>query len=123
MLLMLLFGLPLVFQVILHLNYSNHDRNTQITIDYRNSTITFNNPEVEKSFRFEEIDSIERWHGEMRKPMNEIFIFPSIYYNYTVIRSKNNEAIIFTDFVRATPQITDHKIIKKYYPLLNLIQE
>lgn len=114
-------GLPILLQLILHLNYYFHDKDIKVEIDYGNRILTYTKLTEKIEIPFENIIVLKRFQGSRYpRPIHHLSI-PSNFYHYTVIETSDKQKVKFSDFVKE--EITIHGIAKKkiVIPLLNLM--
>ena len=114
-------GVPLILQIILHLNYLFHDKKVQLIVDKENKEINYKNGVRELKLNFQDIKSIIRFQGSKYSKSFETYAIPSNFYHYTMIEFVNGEVILFSDFVCSDIGIYQPKKQSQIRPFLNLI--
>jgi hypothetical protein len=114
-------GLPILFQIILHLNFYLHDKNIKVEIDYGNRIMTYTNQTEKLEIPFENITLLKRFQGSKYPKPFDYYTIPSNFYHYTVIETSDNQKVKFSDFVKEEIGIHDIKKKKIVIPFLNLI--
>ncbi|UPT70876.1 MAG: hypothetical protein M0D53_00120 [Flavobacterium sp. JAD_PAG50586_2] len=115
-----LFSIPLLLQLILHLNYYFHDKDSILTIDYTNKVITLTNNSGTTAIPFDEIKEMIYYKGGMSEEKWGRYVIPSNFYHYTVIKNNKGAKIIFTDFILRDFNLAKIKKRINTRPLLNL---
>ena len=118
---MFMIGLPIIFQIILHLNFYLHDKNLKVEIDYGNRILTYTNLTEKLEIPFEKITILKRFQGSKYPKPFDYYTIPSNFYHYTVIETSDNQKVKFSDFVKEEIGIHDIKKKKIVIPFLNLI--
>ena len=120
---MFLIGLPIIFQIILHLNFYLHDKNIKVEIDYGNRVLTYSKLTEKLEIPFEKITILKRFQGSKYPNPFGYYTIPSNFYHYTVVETSDNKRVKFSDFVKEEIGIYDIKKKKIVIPFLNLILE
>jgi hypothetical protein len=92
-------GIALFLQIALHLNYYLHDRHVELIIDRRNRSVTFINEGDSTVIPFDTIEIILRFQGSKFPNPYETYVFPTNFYHYYVIETKDGRKFKFSDFV------------------------
>jgi hypothetical protein len=121
MILFVFFSIPLFLQIFIHLDYYFKDKNSILTIDYKNKRIELKNKSNFNCIFFENIDEIIYCKGSKFEQVFFKYAIPSNFYNYTIIKSKKNEKIIFSDFILKDFNLFPIKKKIIIYPFLNTI--
>ena len=114
-------GVPIILQVILHLNYFIHDRKVQLSVSTENNEIIYANGGTGIHVKFQDIKSITRFQGSKYPKTFETYIIPSNFYHYTLIESVNGDVILFSDFICSEIGICQPKKEIRIRPFLNLL--
>lgn len=93
------FSIPLVLQLILHLDYYFNDKDSLLTIDYKNKIIELTNNSGTTTIAFDDIKEIIYLKGGISEEKWGRYVIPSNLYHHTVIKNNNGAKIIFTDFI------------------------
>ena len=120
---MFMVGLPILLQLILHLNFYLHDKNIKVEIDYGNRILTYSKLNEKQEVPFEKITILKRFQGSKYPKPFDYYMIPSNFYHYTVIETSDNKKIKFSDFVKEEIGIHDIKKKKIVIPFFNLILE
>jgi hypothetical protein len=115
-------GIPILFQLILPLNYYFHDKNMNLTVDYAQNQLEFRKGSKEMIIPFNQIAKIERKNGSKYPRPFDVYVIPSNFYHYTTIHTKNKEIISFTHFLKEGIDIWGVPQEKKVIPFLNIIK-
>jgi len=118
-----LFGIFIIFQIVLQIQYYQHDKNVKLIVDYGNRIIRFNNNSIDTEIRFDDIQIIQRFKGsKYAKPLDN-YVIPSNFYNWTMIKTKEGFSFSFSDFIKDDLNIYGIKRQEKIKPFLNLIKK
>lgn len=120
---MFMIGLPILLQIILHLNFYLHDKNIKVEIDYGNRILTYTKLMEKQEIPFEKITILKRFQGSKYPKSFDYYTIPSNFYHYTVIETSENKKIKFSDFVKEEIGIFGIKKEKIVIPFLNLLIE
>jgi len=96
---LIVLSIPFLLQIILHIDYYLHDKDTLLEIDYSEKKIIQTKKNIKTEISFNEIDKIVHCNGSRYAEKFGKYAIPSNFYNYTVIISKNRKKIKFTDFI------------------------
>ncbi|HRG17464.1 MAG TPA: hypothetical protein PLP39_00090 [Flavobacterium lutivivi] len=96
---LLFLSIPFIFQIILHLDYYFHDKDTILEIDYSEKKIIKIKMNTKTEIHFDEIDKIVSFKGSKYPDKFGKYAIPSNFYNFTVIVSRDKKKIKFTDFI------------------------
>ncbi|MCZ8197586.1 MAG: hypothetical protein O9267_08265 [Flavobacterium sp.] len=91
--------MPFILQIILHLDYYYHDKDTILEIDYSEKKIIQTKKNFKTEIYFDEIYKIIHFKGSNYPEKFGKYAIPSNFYNFTVIVSKNKKKIKYTDFI------------------------
>lgn len=116
-------GLPIILQIILHLNFYIHDKNVRLEIDYGKRILIYTKQLEKLEIPFENITQIKRFQGSKYPKPFDYYVLPSNFYHYTVIETSDNKKLKFSDFVKEDIGIFDIKKKKIVIPFLNIIFE
>lgn len=116
-------GLPIILQIILHVNFYLHDKNIKLEIDHANRIITYTKLTEKIEIPFENITQMKRFQGRKYPKPFDYYILPSNFYHYTVIETCDNKKFKFSDFIKEEIGIYGIKKKKIVIPFLNLILE
>ena len=114
-------GVPILLQIILHLNYLIHDRKVLLSVNIEDKEIIYKNCGREIHIKFQDIKSITRFQGSKHPKPFEAYTIPSNFYHYTMIESNNGEIILFSDFICSEIGIYQPKKGLQIRPFLNLL--
>lgn len=92
-------SMPFILQIILHLDYYYHDKDTILEIDYSEKKIIQTKKNFKTEIYFDEIYKIIHFKGSNYPEKFGKYAIPSNFYNFTVIVSKNKKKIKYTDFI------------------------
>lgn len=92
-------SIPFILQIILHIDYYYHDKDTILEINYSEKKIIQTKRNIKIEIYFNEIDKIISFKSSKYSEKFGKFAIPSNFYNYTVIISKDKKKIKFTDFI------------------------
>lgn len=96
---LLFLSIPFILQIILHLDYYFHDKDTILEIDYSGKKIIQTKINIKTEIHFDEIDKIISFKSSKYPEKFGKYAIPSNFYNFTVIVSKDKKKIKFTDFI------------------------
>ena len=96
---LLFLSIPFILQIILHIDYYFHDKDTMLEIDYSEKKIIQTKKNIKTEIAFNEIDKIISFKGSKYPDKFGKYAIPSNFYNFTVIVSKDKKKIKFTDFI------------------------
>jgi hypothetical protein len=115
-------GIPIILQIILHLNYFMHDRNTTLKMDFLAGTIEVANGNSTSTITFDEIEKITRTQGSRHPKPFDHYVVPSNFYHFTTIETKSGKQFKFTDLLYPNFSISTKKAELRVKPLLNWIK-
>lgn len=92
-------SIPFLLQIILHLDYYYHDKDTILEIDYSEKKIIQTKKNIKTEIYFDEIYKIIHFKGSKYPEKFGKYAIPSNFYNFTVIVSKDKKKIKYTDFI------------------------
>lgn len=116
-------GVPIIIQILLHINYYLHDKDIKLTIDYGKRIMIYENNSTKTDFSFDDIKLITRYQGSKYSMAFDYFLFPSNFYHYTVIITKDNNVVRFSDFIKEEIDIYGINKKKVIVPFFNFLME
>ena len=90
--------LPLIPQIIIHLQYYLTDRNKTIIVNHSKRVLTIEHKNDRRNIPFDEIEKIVIHQGQ-RDRKNQTLALPFYFYNHSEIKIKNGDSLVFTDFL------------------------
>lgn len=114
---------PIILQIILHINYYLHDKGISLEIDYGKRMLFYTKQNETMRIPIEKIILIRRFQGSKYPKPFDYYITPSNFYHYTVIETSDNLKIKFSDFIKEDIEIFGVKKKKIVIPFLNLLFE
>jgi hypothetical protein len=119
----MLFGVLIVFHIILHLQHYLHDKDIKLVIDYGNRTIIYIKDNQSTEISFEDIRVINRYKGSRYKISFSQYVIPSNFYNWTMIKTINGDQYSYSDFIKEDLNIYGINRQEKIVPFLNIIRD
>lgn len=113
---------PLFLQIILHINYYLHDKRVSVKIDYFKKRIIYSNGNDNTEIPFDKVKEITRFKGSRYQSPVYYYFIPSFFYNYTLIKTTDNQTYKFTDFTQDEFNIYGIKNQEIIIPFLNVIK-
>lgn len=117
----LIASIPILIQIILHLNYYINDKNKEIEINFSDKIITIKKENIKESFRFNDVNSILIRKGHINAS-SDPKVLPFSFYNYTTIKLLNDKEFVFTDLLCQRLNIFElNKLTKSKVNFINII--
>jgi hypothetical protein len=116
-----IFGILILFHIILHIQYYLHDRNASIIIDSESRIITFNKKNTKTEFSFDDIRLVLHFKGSRYQSPLSYYIMPSNFYNWIKIEMKNGDNVSFSNFIKPDVNIYGIQKQERVIPFLNII--
>jgi len=113
---------PIFLQIILHINYYLHDIKVSVKIDYFEKKIIYSKGNDKTEIPFEKVKEIIRFKGSRYQSPVYYYFIPSFFYNYTLIKTIDNQTYKFTDFTQDEFNIYGIKNQEIIIPFLNVIK-
>jgi hypothetical protein len=118
-----LFGILIVFHIILHFQYYLHDNKVKLVVDYGNRIIKYIKDNQTTDIPFEDIQIIQRYKGAKYANVFENYVVPSSFYNWTMIKTKDGLRYSFSDFIKEDLNIYGISRQEKIAPFFNFIRD
>lgn len=104
--------LPIIPQILIHLQYKLRDRKKKIIVNHSKKTVeVIKNGKFDIQFEFKDISKIVRHKGQNDE--ENTWALPTFFYNYTEIILSDGERIFFSDFITKTIGLKNIEVEEK----------